>query len=858
MSTPRWLHGRAVPLALGLALLGGACRPQTPATGAPAPRPGGQPGAPTPGGPGNQGPVAGGLPGAGGPGGAQEPNPRPYAQVVTSQARTSKGMITAHFQRGRLLFEIPAAELGKDMLIVSSLRGTARPLPVIGTLGDERLVRWERRDNRVLLRAVSHANVSTDTTTPFNRAVDIVRFAPIMAAFNVEAFGPDSAPVIDVTRLFVGGVTELAALGQRATVDQSRSFVERATAYDQNVAVVASQTFTLQPTPGQAPNPFAGPPTATTELYHFSMVKLPEQPMMPRLHDDRMGFFSITQLDWGSTEQRVARRRLVTRWRLECSEERVGDLCVPRKPITYHVDPNTPPWLVPFVKAGIEEWQPAFEAAGFHRGIVAAEVAPGSDVEGEDATVAMVRWVPSSVANAVGPSTVDPRTGEILDADVQMLHNIMDLQLRWYFTQVGHLDPRVHRLPMPDSLMGRLVQFVVAHEVGHTLGYPHNMKGSSMYPLDSIRSRSWVARMGHSPSIMDYARFNYVAQPEDSLPLGDLVPRVGPYDVFVTRWGYAPVPGAATPEAEKPTLNRLAGMQDTIPWFRFTADEGLFGPDPGESREAVGDADAVRATELGLRNIRRIVPLLEPAAAWREGDRLEDLAQLYGALVGQWAMELSHVARIPGGVYHQHKVIGQAGPVWEPLPAARQREAIAFLNEHAFSTPDYLLVPSLLRRVEAAGSVDRIGNAQRNVLNTLLANDRLQRMVEIEALAGNGGLPQGERAYTVGAMLGELRRGIFREAYRGAPIDAYRRRLQRSYIEVIGTKVNPPPAPSNLPPGAFVVGGGSVADARALLRGELVELDRELAAAVRRTSDRTSRLHLEDARYQISRILDPE
>jgi hypothetical protein len=372
--------------------------------------------------------------------------------------------------------------------------------------------------------------------------------------------------VIDVTRLFTGGVQELAALGQRATIDQTRSFVERANAYERNVAVVASQTFTPQPVPGAPVNPFAGAPTATTELYHFSIVKLPENPMMPRRHDERVGFFALQQTNWGSTEQRAARRRLITRWRLECSDQRVGNLCVPKQPITYYVDPNTPPWLVPFIKAGIEEWQAAFEEAGFHRGIVAAEVPAGSsDLEGEDATIAMVRWVPSAVANAVGPSTVDPRTGEILDADVQMLHNIMNLQTRWYFTQVGHLDPRAQKLPMPDTLMGRLVQFVVAHEVGHTLGYPHNMKASSQYPLDSIRSRSWVERMGHSPSIMDYARFNYVAQPEDNIPLALLVPRVGPYDLFVTKWGYSPIPGAATPEAEMATLNRWASMQDTVP-----------------------------------------------------------------------------------------------------------------------------------------------------------------------------------------------------------------------------------------------------------------------------------------------------
>ena len=859
MPSPRSRLRRGAPAALLAATLAAAaCQPQRPST---TPAPGDARPNAAQAGPGNQmpGQAPGQQPGGapGGPGGAAagEPNPRPYATVVTNQARTARGMITTHQLRSRLLFEIPATELGKDMLIVTTLRGTPQGMGLFGTyVPNDRLVRWERRDNRVLLRAVSYANVSTDTTTPFNRNIEMIRFAPIMASFNVEAYGPDSAPVIDVTRMFVGGLQELAALGQRATVDQTRSFIERVAAYPQNVAVVASQTFTPQPAPGAQPNPFAGPPTATTELYHFSIVKLPEQPMMARLHDDRVIFFSQQQTDWGSPQQRAQPRELITRWRLECGEQRQGDLCVPKKPITYYVDPATPKWLVPFVKAGIEEWQDAFAEAGFARGIVAAEVPSGStDVEGEDATVAMVRWVPSAVQNAVGPSVVDPRTGEILDADVQMLHNIMSLQRTWYFTQVGHLDPRVQRLPMPDSLMGRLVQFVVAHEVGHTLGFPHNMKASSMYPMDSVRSRTWVARMGHSPSIMDYARFNYVAQPEDSIPLGDLVPKVGPYDRFATMWGYKPIPNARTPEDEKATLDRWARMQDTIPWFRSTADEGLGGPDPAEMREAVGDQDAVRATELGMRNIRRIARLLEPATTWQSGETYEDLNALYGGLINQWAMELSHVARIPGGLYHQHKVIGQPGLVWEPLPAARQRDAVRFLNEHAFRTPDFFLDPSLLRKVEPQGSVNRIGNAQRGVLTTLLQNDRLARMVELEALAENG-----ERTYRLGEFLGDVRRGVWSEIQRGQPIDAYRRRLQRGYLELMGQKINPP-TPTGAA-AAFPGAAGNVAalgDVRALLRGELLDLDRELAAAVGRTSDRTSRLHLQDARDQIKKILDP-
>jgi hypothetical protein len=468
----------------------------------------------------------------------------------------------------------------------------------------------------------------------------------------------------------------------------------------------------------------------------------------------------------------------------------------------------------------------------------------------------MVRWVPSQVPNAVGPSIVDPRSGEILDADVQLLQQVISLLRGWYFVQVGHLDPRVHKLPMPDSLMGRLVQNVVAHEVGHTLGFPHNTKASSMYPLDSVRSRTWVARMGHSPSIMDYARFNYVAQPEDRIAVNDLVPRLGPYDKYAVTWGYKPIPGAATPEAEKPTLDAWSRMQDTVPWLRFGGDAGAqFGADPGEAYEAVGDADAARATALGMRNLRRVAKLVEPATTSVAGETYEDLQELYGALVSQWVTELVHVTRIVGGVHGQEKAVGQKGGVYTPVSAARQREAVRFLNEQAFRTPSFLLDPSVLRKFEATGSLDRIGAAQRAILNQLLTNQRLARMVELEALSTRRG-----EEYTLADMLGDLRRGVWEELRTGAPIDAYRRRLQRAHVELLGQKVNPPAV--SLPPGASpqvaaLVSAQGAADARALLRGDLVDLDRELAAAMARTSDRTTRLHLADTRAQIERILEP-
>jgi len=872
----------AVTTVLASGLLS-ACRRQPPGT-APTPRP-------TP----NGGPIAGGLPGTpgpaapGAPGGAPngmpaamaammagaglgEPSPRPYATVITLGTRTATGLVTTHQGRGRLFFEIPPAQLGRDMLVVRTLRGTqAQAGGIPGTtLAGNRLVRWERRENRVLLRGVEYRNVVTDTTNPVAQAVEIVTYSPILAAFNVETFGRDSAPVVEVTRLFTGGVADLIPgppVGPRPQVDPSRSFIETVRVYPENVELEASHTFVPSPMAAMTPNPLAaifGSPPQGTELYHYSLVRLPDVPMQPRLYDERVGYFNTQRADFGTREQRVARRRFVNRWRLECSERREDNLCYPRKPITYYIDPATPTWLVEWTRRGIEEWQPAFEAAGFKQAIVARTVPRDSIgiLRGEHANVSMVRWLPSATENAVGPSTVDPRSGEILDADVQMFHNIMNLQRAWYFSQVGHLDPRVQRFPFPDSLMGRLVQFVVAHEVGHTLALRHNMKGSSTYPLDSIRSRTWVARMGHSPSIMDYARFNYVAQPEDSLPLEALVPKVGPYDTFAIMWGYTPIPNAATPDAEKPTLNQWARMQDTIPWFRYAGDEGIGGPDPGEANEAVGDADAVRATTLGLRNIRRVARLIEPAATAEPGETYDDLEEIYNRVVGQWATELGHVARIPGGTYKQEKVVGQQGVVYTPIPRARQKAAVAFLNANAFRTPDYLLDPSILRKFEASGSIDRVGAAQRRVLNTLLDNGRLQRMIEFEGTAGRGGpaLARGA-AYPLGEMLGDLRRGVWSEIYRGQAIDPYRRRLQTTFLDLLATKINPPtPTPPLTIPGlgTLTLTPPPAPDARALLRGELVELERDLATAVGRTSDRTSRLHLQGARDQIQKILYPD
>jgi hypothetical protein len=396
----------------------------------------------------------------------------------------------------------------------------------------------------------------------------------------------------------------------------------------------------------------------------------------------------------------------------------------------------------------------------------------------------------------------------------------------------------------------------VAHEVGHTLGFPHNQKASSTYPVDSVRSRTWVKKMGHTPTLMDYSRFNYTAQPEDSIDLADLTPSIGPYDIYATKWGYSPIPTAKTPDDERPTLDRWAREQDQTPWFRFNV-TGSMGSDPGDQTEAVGDGDAVKATGWGMKNIKRIAPLLMPAAV-HDGEDYDDLRLLYDRLVSQWATELRHVSNVVGGADAQEKYGGQTGVRFAPLPRPKQKAAVQFLAENAFATPTYFLDPDILRRIEVEGALRRINAAQTGILASLFNDRRLERMIEFEALS-----PAPAQSYSLGEMLADARQGIWKEL--SAPkvtIDPFRRELGRSYLAQVKNKINP--APVSLPPGlppefAVLVGPArSTSDIRALFRSELKALDAQIRTALPRSANPETRAHLEDAHDEIERILKPE
>lgn len=787
--------------------------------------------------------------GGGGPGesGGSSDGPKPYEEVITEDAVTQPGMFAVHTVDDDLFFEIPTAEFGREMLLIGKqIESTLQQASSFFGGGPRLIVQWERDGDHVLLRQKEY-DLIADTTSAIWGQVSAFRKGPVLRRYEIEAFGADSSAVIDVSDLFISNIPELSPI---PSINAGRSWVERTWSFDDALNVQVTQG-------GQAPPPAAGgfgggggnnrPARTQTKRMFFSMARLPDEPMMPRWSDDRVGFISSRSYDFSRPDNRLEQVEMIHRFRLE-KQNPGAEVSDPVEPIIYWIDPATPEWLKPWIVSGVDKWQSAFEKAGFSNAIF-GRVAPTPEEDPDfsmfDARHSAIYWWPSTVANATGGQIVDPRSGEILKGEVNMFHNIMELQKQWYFIQVGPLDERAQSFPLPDSLMGRLVEYVVTHEIGHSIGFPHNMKASSQYPADSLRSASFLERMGgsHVATLMDYSRFNYVAQPEDDIPLDYLIPKVGPYDDFAVQWGYGEIPGAQTPDDELETLDEWARQQDQFPWLRFsTSDAGA--SDAGNLTEAVGDADAVQSTTYGMLNLGRVMDMMLDVTE-RPGESYDELETMYGQAVGQWGRYMGHVAAIVGSAETQEKY--GTGVRFEPTSRARQQEALRYLNETAFEVPDMFLDPDILRRIEPSGVVGRFRTQQGRVLSNLLRQDRLERLIEFEAVDGGNG-------YTVAELMSDLRDGIWGELDDArVDIDVYRRNVQRAFLAAVDDRLhpteeeltrnnNPAPAPWS-------------SDIRAVMRAELQTIDSEIEDALSRAGNAMTRIHLGDIRAEIARIL---
>jgi len=769
---------------------------------------------------------------------------KPYSEVITDEAETDTGLFSVHKVQGTYYFELPDSLLEQEILVVSRISGHVKGLNFGGAgmkSRPQQVLRWQKLDDKILLRSVSYNSVAS-FEEPIYQSVRNNNFEPVIMAFDIKAYNIDTtAYVIDVNSLFTQDIAMIGALTDQQRenfeikgLDQERSLITGIRSFPQNVEVRHVLTYNGNKLPDNAL-------TNTLSIgMNQSFVLLPADPMKPRLYDARVGYFSIEQTDYSLDEQRAAKRRYITRWRLEPSDTAAfqrGELVEPIKPIVYYVDPATPRKWRDYIKQGIEDWQPAFEAAGFKNAIIAKEPpTPEEDPDWspEDVRYSVIRYITTDIQNAQGPHVHDPRTGEILESDILWYHNVMNLLRNWYLIQTAAINPEARGVNFKDEVMGELIRFVAAHEVGHTLGLPHNMGSSVAYPVDSLRSPTFTKKMGTAPSIMDYARFNYVAQPED----GDvgLHPQIGPYDYWSIIYGYKPLLDAETAEEEHQILNEWIKERADDPLYRYGQQRGN-PQDPTSQTEDLGD-DAVKASEYGIANLKRILPQLMEWSA-KEGENYDNLEELYGQVVTQLGRYMRHVATNVGGVYEYRKTYDEEGLVFSPVPKEKQAAAVNFLNEQVFQTPNWLIMPEVTQRFEGVGTLERVRSFQETTLNRLFEADRLNRLIEVEATSD-------QESYTLIDLYDDTRQGIWTELSSGQVIDPYRRNLQRAYLDKMKSLMELEDEQYNQ------------TDIKAVTRATLTNLQRDLQSGLARQQDTMSRYHLQDVQKRIEQLLDPK
>jgi len=803
--------------------------------------------------------------------------PKPYDQVITSKASTRKGMITTHKLEDKFFFEIADTTLGRDILVVSRIsKSGAEVRAAQGYAGDQigsAVIRFEKGpNNRIFMRKVSYRTYGPDSTTSMYRSLKNSNIQAIAASFNIAAFTPDkTGSVIDITD-YLNSDNDIFYFSSPASKTRfrlgaqlaDRSYIQNLRSFPTNVEISTVKTYSLT----AAPNPFGGaaasamggaPAGSSTVELNTSLVILPKVPMKARYFDPRVGYFAVGYTDFDLNPQGVKEIELIKRWRLEpkpqdLAKYKRGELVEPIKPIIFYIDPATPKKWIPYLKAGVDDWAKAFEKAGFKNAVMAKE-APSFKQDStwsiDDARHSAIVYKPSEIANASGPSISDPRSGEIMESHINWFHNVQKLVHDWYMIQTAAVDTRARKMTFSDELMGDLIRFVSSHEVGHTLGLRHNYGSSSTVPTELLRDKKWVEANGHTPSIMDYARFNYVAQPEDKISPKGLYPRIGDYDKWAIEWGYKYFPETKNAEQEVPILNKMTieSAKNRRLWFGTETNPD----DPHSQNEDLSD-NAMKASTYGIKNLKVILTNL-PEWTKEPADGYANLENMYGQLTTQFGRYMGHVAKNIGGIYENPKTVEQAGSVYERTPAATQKEAMTFLDTQLFKTPTWLLNKPILDNISQDG-LEVVGRLQNTTINRILSTSTLTKLISAEAL-------DGASAYKITDLFADLNGSIFSELKANQPIDVYRRNLQKLYVDKLISIVKPAAMPTAT--NAILAGGrggasqsgltASQSDVLSVVKGQLRELEGTIKAGSGSATG-LSKYHLQDLSDRIENALD--
>ena len=771
----------------------------------------------------------------------KEKKEKTYSDIITDKALTDHGVFDVHKIEDKYFFEINDSLLGRDMMMVTRVVKMATELPLRAHKLSEQVLRWEKFNNNILLRVASYSNFANDSL-PIKEAVSNSNFEPIIASFKIEVKNEEkNSIVIDVSSLFK---SDIKAFGfpQRSrktyklsSLDSKLSMVESMKSFPLNIEVRHIKTYkSSDSNNGQV-----------SMLLNNSIILLPKEPMRRRYFDQRVGWITNRQVDYGLDNQEAETVRYLRRWRLEVKNEDIekfkkGELVEPKNPIVFYIDPGTPIKWRKYIKQGIEDWQTAFEEAGFKNAIIAKDPPTKEedpDWSSEDIRYSVFRYLASTTINANGGQVADPRSGEILQFDVNWYHNVLKLTRNWWIVQTGAVNPDARSVELKNEIAGEGVRFVAAHEVGHAIGLPHNMGSSSAYPVDSLRSATFTKKYGTAPSIMDYARWNYVAQPGDDgvalMPSYWDTPNVGVYDKYSIKWGYKPILDVSEEEEKKILRSWIREKEDDLA-YRY-GDPGI---DPSSQTEDLGD-DAIKASEYGIANLKRIVPNL---INWTtiDGEDYDDLQEIYNTVLSQFRRYMGHVTTNVGGVYQYYKTSDQDGAVYTHVDKNHQKACVEFLNKHLFETPYWMIDKNILNKIEFAGMTNRVRALQSSYLNNLLDFGRMARMIENEAF-------NGINAYALQEMMVDLKNGLWKELKSNKKIDVYRRNLQRTYINRLKYIMNneQPNRSGSFWSSYTTTVKVDVSDIRSVTMGILMDLRKDLKKAVKKYSDKVVKNHLD-------------